>query len=319
MSRFYLVTGGSGFIGAALVKRLLNEGNRVRCFDNDSRGRVSKFEKHPLLELVTGDIRDLDAVVKAGKGVDSVIHLAYVNGTEFFYTKPDLVLDVAVRGMMNVIDCCDRNKISDLVLASSSEVYQTPPQIPTDEKVPLIVPDVFNPRYSYGGGKIICELLALHHAARRMNRVVIFRPHNVYGPDMGREHVVPQFILRAIDLCQKFKSGPLQFEIQGDGSQKRSFVYIDDFTDGLHRVITAGQHKEIYHIGTQDEWAIKEVAQLIVEKLGREIALVPGNEPKGATQRRVPNTERLMALGYQPKIRFAEGIERTIEWYQKGG
>ena len=89
-----------------------------------------------------------------------------------------------------------REGVRSLVLASSSEVYQTPPHVPTDESAPLVVPDPTNPRYSYGGGKIISELMAINYGRKFFDRVLIFRPHNVYGPDMGCEHVIPQFALR---------------------------------------------------------------------------------------------------------------------------
>ena len=95
--------------------------------------------------------------------------------------------------MISVLDACRHHGIRELVLASSSEVYQTPPGIPTPENVPLSVPDPLNPRYSYGGGKIICELMAINYGRQGFDRVLIFRPHNVYGPDMGWEHVLPQF------------------------------------------------------------------------------------------------------------------------------
>src|SRR5262249_13029923 len=147
------------------------------------------------------------------------------NGTEFFYSRPDLVLDVAVRGMVNVLDACREHAIGDLVLASSSEVYQTPPAIPTDETVPLSIPDVLNPRYSYGGGKLACELLAINFGRVGFERVAIVRPHNVYGPDMGREHVIPQFALRMASLCNE-TAGRLRFPIQGSGLETRAFVYI---------------------------------------------------------------------------------------------
>ena len=110
-------------------------------------------------------MRDPAAISAAACGVDGIWHLAYVNGTEFFYTKPQLVLDVAVRGMLAVLDACAGQDVPEFFLASSSEVYQTSQQIPTPEDVPLSVPDPRNPRYSYGGGKIICELMALHQAA----------------------------------------------------------------------------------------------------------------------------------------------------------
>ena len=124
-------------------------------------------------------------------GVDSVLHLAYVNGTEYFYEHPELILDIAVRGMLNVLDACRAEKVPELVLASSSEAYHQPPIVPTPEGVPLVVPDPLNPRYSYGGGKLISELMALNWGRKGFERVMIFRPHNVYGPDMGWEHVIP--------------------------------------------------------------------------------------------------------------------------------
>ena len=86
--------------------------------------------------------------------------------------------------------------VRTLVLASSSEVYQTPPKVPTDESVPMVVPDPHNPRLSYGAGKIISEVMAINYGRKFFDRVLIFRPHNVYGPDMGFEHVIPQFALR---------------------------------------------------------------------------------------------------------------------------
>ncbi len=146
----YLVTGGTGFIGSALVKRLVSEGHFVRVLDNNSRGALGRLAPVKSgIDFVEADIRDATAVAKAAKGIESVIHLAYVNGTEFFYSRPELVLDIALRGMLNVIDACRTNHIGELVLASSSEAYQTPPLIPTPEEVPLVVPDVMNPRYCY--------------------------------------------------------------------------------------------------------------------------------------------------------------------------
>ena len=178
----FLVTGGTGFIGSGLVRGLLAAGAFVRSLDNDSRGargRLASLKEHHgnKLELVDGDIRDAKAVAAATEGVDSVAHLAYVNGTEFFYSKPELVLEVAVKGMINVLDACEEHGVRDVVLASSSEVYQTPPSVPTDESAPLSVPDVLNPRYSYGGGKIISELLAINYGRKKLDRVTIFRPH----------------------------------------------------------------------------------------------------------------------------------------------
>ena len=114
-------------------------------------------------------------------------------------------MEVGVKGMMNVIDGCIKENVKELVLASSSEVYQTAGKIPTGENVSLVIPDPLNPRYSYGAGKIISELLALNYGRKHFNRTIIFRPHNIYGPDMGWEHAIPQLILRMKGLCRKSK------------------------------------------------------------------------------------------------------------------
>ena len=197
MKKKYLVTGGSGFIGSALVKGLIREGHSVRVFDNNSRGNLRRLESViNQIEFVEGDIREPNQVLEACKGVDAVCHLAFVNGTKFFYELPELVLEVGVKGMINILDACIAHNFHGFI----SSAYSGYAEVPTSENVPLIVPDLQNPRYSYGGGKIISELLAINYGRSKIKRVVIFRPHNVYGPDMGWEHVVPEFILKMDDL-----------------------------------------------------------------------------------------------------------------------
>jgi nucleoside-diphosphate-sugar epimerase len=311
----YLVTGGTGFIGSALVQRLVADGHTVRVLDNNSRGddrRLSSISGR--FEFVSGDIRDAEAVAAACSGVDSVLHLAYINGTEFFYSIPEVILEVAVVGMMNVLNGCLKAGVRELVLASSSEVYQTPPVVPTDETAPLSVPDPLNPRYSYGGGKIICELLAINYGRKHFDKVMIFRPHNVYGPDMGWEHVIPQFAVRMKALVEE-ESRPISFPIQGSGKESRSFVYIDDFVDGLMTVLDHGEHLQIYHIGTSEELTIEEVGREVAAVFGEEIQIVPGPLRAGGTERRCPDIAKLAQLGYAPKISFKEGVKATVRWY----
>jgi nucleoside-diphosphate-sugar epimerase len=314
----YLVTGGTGFIGAGLVKGLLAAGARVRSLDNDSRGSKDKLGATANeVELIVGDIRDAATVARALKGMDGVCHLAYINGTEFFYTKPELILEVAVKGMMNVIDGCLQQGVPELVLASSSEVYQTPPRVPTDESVPLVVPDVLNPRYSYGGGKIISELLALNYGRKHFRRVLVFRPHNVYGPSMGWEHVIPQFALRMRALHQRQPQGALSFPVQGTGQETRSFVYIDDMIEGVLRVMDRGEHLGIYHIGSAVETTVENLAREVARCYGRDIVVVPGALQPGSTLRRCPDIARLRALGFAPKVSLRDGLDKTVRWYDE--
>lgn len=312
----YLVTGGAGFIGSVLVRRLVEAGHRVRAFDNESRGSQARLAGvRDDVEYVVGDVRDADAVAAAVAGVERVVHAAAVNGTEHFYSMPEVVLDVGVRGMLNVIDACLAHGVAELVFASSSEVYQTPPSIPTDESAPLVVPDPHNPRYSYGGAKIVSELLALNYGRRRFERVLIFRPHNVYGPDMGWEHVLPQFVVRMKRLAMGSTDPVVRFPIQGDGTETRSFVYIDDLIEGTLIMMDKGEHLGIYHIGNPEEVTMAAVARMVGRYFDRDIEVVPGSSPAGGAKRRCPDVSKLSALGYRPKTGLKEGLPLLARWY----
>jgi nucleoside-diphosphate-sugar epimerase len=315
-NKSFLVTGGTGFLGAALVIRLVSLGHRVTVFDNNWRGNTDRLKDViDDINFIEGDIRDLDAVTRVCEGVDSVIHLAFVNGTRYFYEQPELVLDVGIRGMLNVIDACRSNGVQDLVVASSSEVYQSPPNIPTDESAPLSIPDPLNPRYSYAGGKILSELIAFNYGRTGFDRVCVFRPHNVYGPDMGREHVIPEFATRAAEATSKQPTGPVEFEIQGDGTQTRAFIHIDDFIDGLMTVIDNGGHLELYHFGNPEEVKVGDLAKMVVRCFNRDVKLITKPEPSGATKRRSPDITKLRALGFEPLISLKQGLPRVVKWY----
>jgi nucleoside-diphosphate-sugar epimerase len=314
--RMFLVTGGTGFLGSALVRGLVAKGQRVRTLDNDTRGRRSRLaDLGPAVDVRIGDIRDPATVAEAVAGVDCVCHLAYINGTEFFYSIPETVLDVGVRGMLNILDACRHHGVRDLVLASSSEVYQDAAVVPTNETVPLIVPDPLNPRYSYGGGKIISELLAINYGRKSFERVAIFRPHNIFGPDMGWEHVIPQFALRGSFLARNHPHGVLDFPIKGNGTATRAFMPIDDFVAAALCVIDVGEHLGIYHIGVESEITVAELASRVGQCLGRLIRIVPSDPPRGEARRRCPDTHKLRSLGFRPQVDFMTALKSTVDWY----
>jgi nucleoside-diphosphate-sugar epimerase len=317
-ARFYLVTGGSGFLGSALVRRLVLEGARVRVLDNHWRGQPRRLaDLAGRIELMTGDIRDLECVGRAARGIDCVVHLSAINGTRYFYEQPELVIDVAIRGTLNVIDACRRHVVGQLVVASSSEAYQSPDVIPTPENVPLVVPDILNPRYSYGGSKLAAELIAFNYGRTGFDRVVVFRPHNVYGPDMGFEHVIPELTMRAAAAVAAGPArGPVRFPIKGDGRQTRAFIHVDDFTDGLFTVIDKGQHLNVYHIGNPDEVTVETLARMIFEEFGRMPAFEHELAPAGEARRRCPDISKLRALGFAPHIPLAQGLPGVVGWYR---
>ena len=306
-NKTFLVTGGTGFIGSNIVKMLIKKGYQVKVFDNNSRGNLGKLAKFKnKINFIKGDIRNKKHFNKALKNTNAVIHLAYVNGTKYFYNQPVKILDIAVKGILNVLEGCIENNIRELYLASSSEVYQTPNKIPTDEKEPLKVPDVHNPRYSYGGGKILTELMGVNYGKKYFKRLIIFRPHNVYGPNMGNEHVIPEFINRFKKLKGK------KFKIQGNGTETRSFIYIDDFVQAFYQILKKGKHLEIYNIGTKEKVTIKKLALKLSKIFKKKIIIKKSSLTKGSTKKRLPNIKKIKSLGFKQKINLEKGLKYLV-------
>ncbi|CAO4177301.1 NAD-dependent epimerase/dehydratase family protein [Methylorubrum populi] len=307
------VTGAGGFIGAHLTRALLAEGHEVVAIDNYIRGQASRLaDAEGAIQRATLDVRDKDALKQVLAGVECVFHLAAINGTENFYTQPQLVLDVGVRGALAVSEACIEAGVPDLVVASSAEVYQTPRVVPTAEDIEMVIPDSLNPRYSYGGSKLISELIAFNYCRDKLRKVQVFRPHNVYGPDMGWKHVVPQLIEKIVAAGD---GGSIT--LQGDGSETRAFCYVSDVVDGIIRMWRAGQTMNVYHIGSMEEVAIRDLAQVTAEALGTRVSLVAGPAAAGATPRRCPDIGKMQGIGYAPGVSLREGIERTVAWYRE--
>ena len=303
----FLVTGGTGFIGSAITKHLIKNEYKVSVLDNNSRGKLKRLNNiKNKFSFIKGDIRNFQKVLSASRNKDAVIHLAYINGTKYFYTKPVLVLDIAIKGVINVIEACIKNKVKELYLASSSEVYQTPEKIPTNEKETLKIPNVYNPRYSYGGGKILTELMGIHYGKKYFKKLVIFRPHNVYGPHMGNEHVIPEFINRFKKLKNK------KFKIQGTGKEIRSFTYIEDFINAFNLILDRGKHLNVYNIGTSERITIKDLAFKLSKILNKKILLIKTRRPKGGTKIRIPNIKKIKKLGFRQKFRLNRGLKKTL-------
>jgi len=308
------VTGAAGFIGAYLVRELVSRGNEVVAIDNLVRGRLGRLETVAAdIEIADVDVRDAVALTSVLQGTDAVFHLAAVNGTENFYTRPQLVLDVGVRGALAVSEACIAAGVADLVVASSAEVYQTPSVVPTPETVPMVIPDSLNPRYSYGGSKLISELIAFNYCRDHLDKVQVFRPHNVYGPDMGWKHVIPQLIAKAQDARAR---GAREIELQGDGSETRAFCYVDDVVAGVLTMWQHGETMAVYHVGSMEEVTIAHVAQTVAEAVGMSgVDLIAGAAPAGGTPRRCPDTAKLQELGYSPVVPLTQGIKATADWY----
>lgn len=286
-----LITGGNGFIGSALARAMTG----CSILDNNSRHGGSGGS----------DIRNprhvFDAFDRARPEV--VIHCAAINGTRNFYERPFAVLDTQIRGTLNVIDECERFGVQTLVLFSSSEVYQTPPSYPTPEAVPMVVPELTNPRYSYGGSKIASEQLCWWS---RIPRVVIVRPHNVYGPAMGYDHAIPELIIRA-------KRATESLEVRGDSG--RTFCFISDLVNAVRVVLKEAGDRDVFNIGTEREIGLPWLGQHLLGLFGKSLPVLISPAPDGSTERRCPDTSKLRALGWSPQIGLDDGLKQTIDWY----
>ncbi len=299
-----LVTGGTGFIGAAICNFFSNKGYYLTILDDNSRGKLKRIKQNKNIKIIKGDVTNYKDVYRSAVGQSHIFHLAAINGTKFFYEKPDKVLDVACKGAINIIDVAKKLKIKNIFLASSSEVYHYPKKIPTDETETMKIPDVFNPRYSYAGGKILTELLGINNA-RFFKKMIIFRPHNVYGKDMGQEHVIPE-------LIRKIKIANSSMKIKGSGFETRSFIYIDDFLEAFYLIFKKGKHLNIYNIGTEERVRILDLTKIIIKIFKKKITIGQEKIAKGGTSHRCPNINKIKKLGFKKKINLKEGLCKII-------
>src|SRR3989344_8290845 len=307
-----LITGGGGFIGFHLAKSLVKQGYNVTILENFARGKIDEefedFIKQKNVTLIEGDITKPETFDDIGE-FDYVYHLAMINGTENFYNIPDKVLKVGILGTINVFDWFIKQDHGKLLFSSSSETYAGALKllkgdfpIPTPEEIPLVVDDPSNVRWSYGASKILSEVALYSYAkAHKMNDFSIIRYHNIYGPRMGFDHVIPQFIERLIK-----KEDP--FKIFG-GNESRTFCYIDDGIRATQMVMESSEtNGKITHIGRSDEEiSILNLAKQLFEiaKVNPILDIKPA--PKGSVMRRCPDITKLQQLGFKPQKSLKEG------------
>ena len=302
-----LVTGGSGFIGSNLIAELIKK-HEVIAFDNGFRAGFENILSNSNVTLVKGDVTKKEDWAKLPTDVDFVYHLAAINGTKFFYEIPSKVLEVNVRGTLNFVEWIKDTNAKQFFFASSSEVYGFPKIFPTPETEPLIVPDPTNPRFSYSSSKIIGETIAINFAKSYGIDFIIGRFHNVYGPKMGFEHVIPEFIRK----CVKKE----KFTVQGDGSEARCFCYISDAIDALTLLMNSTDSKnKIYNIGTNEETKINDIISTLEHIHNQPISPIYEEFKNAGTKRRVPDISKIIKLGFSPKVSFKDGLQLSYDWY----
>jgi len=260
--------------------------------------------------VINGDVTKIDDWKKIPKDIEFVFHLAAINGTRYFYEIPDKVIDVNVQGTLNCLNWLKDSNVKKMFFASSSEVYGLPKNFPTSENEPLMIPNSTNPRFSYSSSKIIGETITINFAKKYGIKYSIGRFHNVYGPKMGFEHVMPEFIR----MCVKNE----KFIMKGSGEETRCFCYISDAIDGI--MLLADHPKaenEIFNIGTNDEITINYLIEFLSRFHGKKIEPIKEEFDGAGTSRRVPDISKITKLGYTPEIFLEEGFKKTYDWYKE--
>lgn len=295
-----LITGGAGFIGSNLAKRLVNDGHTVVVLDSLLRGNKLDKDTYSKIEFIKGDVRDAATVISASKNCDLIFHLAAVLGVDIVADNPVETMDVEVIGTRNVVEAAFINNVKKIMYASTSGIYghSAFENVLTEE---ILV----DPRTSYAMAKRYNEIyLASHHQEKGLN-VISLRFFNVYGSTQDNRMVVPLFFEQALEQNA--------ITVFGSGQQTRDFTYIDDTVEACIRLMEInGCH--IINIANEAEWTITDLAKQIKEitKSSSEITYLeaPKKRYDYEVERRVGSSDKLMKLtNYKPDTSLRQGLE----------
>lgn len=302
-----LITGGAGFIGSHLSRRLLNEGNDIICLDNfftGSKSNVLDLIGNKKFELVRHDVTK-DYHVE----VDEIYNLACPASPVHYQYNPIKTMKTSVLGIINMLGLAKRVK-AKLLQASTSEVYGNPQVHPQTEDYWGYVNTV-GPRSCYDEGKRVAETLVMDY--HRMNGVDtrLIRIFNTYGPNMHENdgRVVSNFIVQALKGTD--------ITIYGSGNQTRSFCYCDDLVDGMIRLMNKPNLHDPVNIGNPGEFTMNELAKKVIEFTGSKSKIVYKPLPQDDPEKRKPDISKAKKeLGWEPKVPLNEGLKKTIFYFE---
>ncbi len=306
MSRLVVVTGGAGFIGSALVRALLERGDRVRVLDDLSAGRRENLEGlGGDLELIVGSILDKAALARVADGAEVIFHLAAQVSVPRSFEDPETTDEVNARGTLRVYEAGREARVRRVVFSSTCAVYGNLPDLPKHEESPL------DPSSPYAGSKLAGERFGEIHTREPSLEVVSLRYFNVFGPrqraEGGYAAAIPIFLKRALE------GAPLR--VDGDGLQTRDFVHVDYVVDANLRAAEApAAPGRVFNIGSGEETSILALAEAIREGAGSTSVIEHRPLRAGDIRRSVADVSAArQLLGWQPPRDLAHDLRRTLD------
>lgn len=304
-----LVTGGAGFIGSHLCEMLLNKGHEVICLDNyftGSKMNIVHLIGNPYFEVIRHDVT-MPVFVEC----DEIYNLACPASPVHYQYNGIKTIKTSVMGAINILGLAKRTR-SKVLQASTSEIYGDPQVHPQNEEYWGNV-NTLGPRACYDEGKRCAETIFMNYHNQNSVKIKIARIFNTYGPKMNANdgRVVSNFI------CQALQGKDIT--IYGDGTQTRSFQYVDDLLQGLVKLMEApDSFIGPVNLGNPGEFTIKELADLVIKLTGSKSRIVYMPLPQDDPRQRKPDIALARKeLGWQPEIRLEEGLKKTIEYFRK--
>jgi len=310
-----LVTGGAGFIGSNLVRRLLGEGAYVRIFDNFSTGKrdniagVINDSKTKRLDIFEGDLRDFALILEATLGMDLVFHEAALPSVIRSVKAPNTTNDVNITGTLNLLEACKVNHVRRVIYASSSSIYGDSEELPKNESM------IPNPLSPYAVSKIAGEYYMKTFHRLYNIETVILRYFNVYGPyqDPSSEYsgVISKFITGFI--------GRNPITVYGDGNQTRDFTYVDDVVEANILAADALVSGEVFNVAGGKRYSINEMIAILKDIFNiKEYEVVYSDTRPGDIKHSLADVLKVnKSLNFKAQTSFEEGLRETVAWYLK--
>jgi UDP-glucose 4-epimerase len=304
-----LVTGGAGFIGSHVVDRLMETGNHVRVIDNLASGSLDNLDRwkgNPDFEFIEGDLLDRDASLEAVEGCSQVFHLAANPEVQANKASPEEHFRQNIEATYSLLEAvAEREGVKLLVFASTSTVYGEAAVLPTPEGY-----GPTKPISMYGASKLACEALISAYASMHGFKAVTYRLANVVGPRSNHGVIW--------DFVGKLRDTPGELEVLGDGTQSKSYLYIDDCVEGFLRGTESVDQVAVFNLGSMDRTSVLRIAEIIKEEAGQpeaEIRLTGGVDGgrgwKGDVKLMHLDTASLRRLRWAPRYSSEEAVRLT--------